>query len=366
MLILNNHEIESLLSVEACLDLLEKTYQELAEGRAINRPRSDLYLNSSSSDGVYVFKSMEGGSLESKVVALRINSDIIRWKEQEGRLVKEKIAAAPGGKWVGLVWLFSTETGEPLAIFPDGVLQRLRVAATCAVSVRYLARKEAAILGVLGSGWQAGAHVPAICAARKIEKVYVYSPTKANRETFAKEMERRVNLPVVPVERPEKAAESADILISATNSLSQVIFPEWLRPGIQVACVKASELGEDTIRDANHVIIHARKFAPENYIAGLGDEKIEVHDPVDLLRSGKKSTPLPQQPPWWTAAPELWQVVAGKVPGRTSAEETTCFINNIGLGIQFLALGAAVYQEARSKGMGREIPTDWFLESVHS
>lgn len=57
--------------------------------------------------------------------------------------------------------------------------------------------------------------------------------------------------------------------------------------------------------------------------------------------------------------------MGGKIPGRTAPEEITCFINNIGLGIQFAALGAAVYREARSRGVGREIPTDWFLESVH-
>jgi ornithine cyclodeaminase/alanine dehydrogenase-like protein (mu-crystallin family) len=57
--------------------------------------------------------------------------------------------------------------------------------------------------------------------------------------------------------------------------------------------------------------------------------------------------------------------MGGRVPGRKSAEEVTCFINNIGLGIQFAAVGSAVYAEAKAKGLGREIPTDWFLETVH-
>lgn len=365
MLILNNDEIESLLSMKSCLDLMEKAYRELAEGRAVNRPRTDLYLRSPASPGVYVFKSMEGGSLDSGTVALRLNSDLIRWQEREGKRVKEKIPAAPGGKWVGLVLLFSTETGEPLAIFPDGVLQRLRVAATSGTAARYLARQDASILGILGSGWQASAHVPAMCVARKIEKVFVYSPTQANRKTFAREMERKLDVPVIPVARPEEAARNADILVAATNSISQVIVPQWLRPGIHVTCVKDTELGEDTIRSADRVIIHSRKFAPENYIAGLGDERIEAHDPVDFLNSGGKPSLPAQQPPSWVAAPELKEMVVGRVPGRGSAEEITCFVNNIGLGIQFQALGTAVYREARSKGMGREIPTEWFLESVH-
>ena len=97
--------------------------------------------------------------------------------------------------------------------------------------------------------------------------------------------------------------------------------------------------------------------------AGSG-EKIEAHDSLDYLRAGN-IPPDPPRPPFWLAAPELKDVIAGKVPGRGSPDEITCFVNNIGLGIQFAALGGAVYREADSKGIGRDIPTDWFLESVH-
>ena len=82
---------------------------------------------------VYAFKTMEGGLVESKIVALRLNSYTIRWQERENRVVKDKLPMAPGKKWVGLIELFSAETGEPLAMFPDGVIQRMRVAVTSAL-----------------------------------------------------------------------------------------------------------------------------------------------------------------------------------------------------------------------------------------
>mgnify|MGYP003694116745 CR=1 FL=1 len=69
--------------------------------------------------------------------------------------------------------------------------------------------------------------------------------------------------------------------------------------------------------------------------------------------------------PFWLAAPELRELVSGKVPGRATVEETTCFLNNLGIGLQFAAVGAAVYAAAKSRGAGHEIPTDWFLETVH-
>jgi ornithine cyclodeaminase/alanine dehydrogenase-like protein (mu-crystallin family) len=365
MMILNNEEVGALLSMENCLRHLESAYKELAEGEAVNRPRSDLYLPATTSGGVYCFKTMEGGLSREKVVALRLNSDVIKWEEKAGRIIKDKVPAAPGNKWVGLVLLFSAETGEPLAIFPDGVIQGIRVAASSGLAARFLARQDAAILGILGSGWQARAHAKAMCSVRTIKKIMVHSPTKANRENFAGEVERELGIPVDAAATGESVADCADILVAATNSVSRVVPSEWLKPGVHVTCVKITELGDETLGKADRLVIHTRKWAPENYITGFNDEKVEAHDPIDLLTEGARGSSFTPKQPFWLGAPELKDVVAGKVPGRQSASEITCFNNNIGLGIQFAALGKAIFDDAKSKGLGREIPTDWFLETVH-
>jgi ornithine cyclodeaminase/alanine dehydrogenase-like protein (mu-crystallin family) len=242
-------------------------------------------------------------------------------------------------------------------------MQRLRVAATSALAAARMALADAPVLGILGSGWQAGAHVPAICAIRKIERVQVFSPTRANRERFAKEMAQQTGVEVVALENAEAAAAGAQILVAATNAASPVVRPEWLRPGMHLTCVKDSELGDATIRKADRVVIHARRFAPENYIAGW-DEKIDAHDPIAFL-SGKTKDARPLPPPFWAAAPEIKELIAGRISGREAPGEITCFVNNIGTGLQFAALGAAAYHAARAQGIGREIPTDWFLQSVH-
>jgi hypothetical protein len=151
----------------------------------------------------------------------------------------------------------------------------------------------------------------------------------------------------------------------ATNAITRVIPPEWMTPGVHATCVKISELGDATFRKADRIVIHAKNFAPENYIAGYGDEKVWCHDPVDFIRGEKKSASDQEAAPYWIDSPELKDVIGGKVAGRTSDKEVTCFINNIGLGIQFAAVGNAVYLAAKEKGIGKEIPTDWFLETVH-
>jgi ornithine cyclodeaminase/alanine dehydrogenase-like protein (mu-crystallin family) len=201
---------------------------------------------------------------------------------------------------------------------------------------------------------------------RNLKRVNVYSPTQSNREAFAKEMQPKVTAEVRPVESPEEAVRDADIIATTTNSLTRVVNPDWVRPGLHLTCVRVPELGDETIRKVNRLVIHSHKHAPENYVAGFGDDGIPAHDAIDIIKkgAGKVFGSLVEHP-FWLAAPELRELVAGKVPGRGSAEETTCFLNNLGIGLQFAAVGAAVYSEAKRSGAGREIPTDWFLESVH-
>src|SRR5262245_25959373 len=193
MILLSNEEIESFLSIKVCIGALEKAYASWDKGTAINRPRTDLVLPSANEAGVYAFKSMEAGLYDPPIVAMRINSDIIRWNQQGSRTIKTKIPAAPGEKYVGLVMLFSTINGEPLAMFPDGVVQRMRVASSSALAARYLAREDSSTVALFGAGWQAGSHLPALCAVRPIKRVNVFSPTKANRESFVKEMRQKVS-----------------------------------------------------------------------------------------------------------------------------------------------------------------------------
>ena len=365
MLLLSNEEIESFLSIHACIDALEKAYRSWDKGAAINRPRTDLVLPSPDESGVYAFKSMEAGLVDPPLVAMRINSDIIRWRQQGGRTLKSKVPAAPGEKYVGLVMLFSTQNGEPLAIFPDGVVQRMRVASSSAIAARYLAREDARTLALFGSGWQAGSHLPAMCAVRNIKRVNVYSPTRSNREAFAREMRQKVDADVRAVDSPEEAVREADIIATTTNSLTRIVSPAWVRPGIHLTCVRVPELGDETIRKIDRLIIHSRKHAPENYVAGFGDDGIAAHDAIDIIKKDAGRTGPLVEDPFWLAAPELRELVAGKVAGRATAEETTCFLNNLGIGLQFAAVGAVVFNEAKARGVGREIPTDWFLESVH-
>ena len=188
-LILSNDDVDKLVTMPECIDVLEEAYIELADGRGISRTRSDCITPTAGHpDALYSLKSMDGVVPKLGVGVVRINSDIVSWPKRGNNVRREKLRAAPGGRYVGLVLLFSTDNGEPLAIFPDGVMQRMRVGAANGLGIKYLARKNAATVGILGSGWQAGAQLMAACAVRPITAIRCFSPNAENREAFARQM----------------------------------------------------------------------------------------------------------------------------------------------------------------------------------
>jgi alanine dehydrogenase len=363
-LILNNAEITELLPVKDCLARLEETYREMGRGRAGNRPRSDIY-GPVHDNGRYIFKTMDGLLPRFEVAAIRLNSDVIRWQHGPHGLRKDKQPTAPGGKFCGLILLFSTRTGEPLAIMPDGVIQRLRVGCCNALAAKYMAPPDARIYALLGSGWQAGGQALAMAAVRPLQEIRVYSPTRANRERLAAELKAQLGIAVTAVDSTRAAVEGADIVGMATNSVTPVVEADWVAPHAHVTCVKELELADGILERSALNVVHARIGRPANYIIGKGEQPIYDHDPQAGLADefqtvrGKRRVRVDLE-----QLPDLGELVAGRV-APPPAGTLTCFVNVMGLGIQFAALGALACENAKARHIGREIPTDWLLESEH-
>jgi ornithine cyclodeaminase/alanine dehydrogenase-like protein (mu-crystallin family) len=363
-LILNNAEITGLLTMQDCLDRLDESYREMGLGRAGNRPRSDIYGPVHDS-GRYIFKTMDGMLPRFEVAAIRLNSDVIRWQHGPHGLRKDKQPLAGGGKFCGLIMLFSTRNGEPMAIMPDGVIQQLRVACANALAAKYMAAKDAHVYALLGSGWQAAGQARAMATIRPLEEIRVYSPTKANRERLAGELAVELGITVKAVDTARAAVEGADIIGAATNSVTPVVEDAWVAPHAHVTCVKELELADGILERSALNVVHTRIGRPANYIIGKGDQPFYDHDPQDgLAEEFKKVRGTRRLRVDLEKLPDLGELVAGRVP-LPSAGSLTCFVNVMGLGIQFAALGALACEKAKQKGMGREIPTDWLLESEH-
>ena len=157
--------------------------------------------------------------------------DIVTWPKRGNNMRREKVPAAPNQRYVGLVLLFSVDNGEPLAILPDGVLQRMRVGAANGLGIKHLSRDDARTVGMLGSGWQAGAQLMAACTVRDIQAIRCFSPNTENCAAFAAKMSALLGVEVEPVDGP-RTRSGADIVMCATNSIDHIFFARWIEPGM--------------------------------------------------------------------------------------------------------------------------------------
>jgi alanine dehydrogenase len=354
-LVLSNDDVGKLITMPDCIAVLEEAYVELADGRGVSRTRSDSITPTGREDALYSLKSMDGVIPKLGVGAVRINSDIVTWPKRGNNVRREKVPAAPGNRYVGLVLLFSTENGEPLAIFPDGVMQRMRVGAANGLGVKYLARKNAKTLGILGSGWQAGAQLMAACAVRRVETIRCFSPNRQNREAFAGEMSAILGVAVTPVASPEEAISGADIVMCASNTLDPIFFERWIEPGVHLSSIKRPEIETAAVKRADRVVIHTNDSRPIHVLT----KDLVVPEKADG-RGWEVAEEIN-----FDKLPTLPDLIVGRIDGRKSDRDVTCFINNLGLGYQFAAAGSLLYRKAKENGAGRDLPTDWFTEDVH-
>jgi ornithine cyclodeaminase/alanine dehydrogenase-like protein (mu-crystallin family) len=354
-LLLSNEEVDRALTQADALAATEAILLELANGQAINRPRTQTYMPVESKEHPgfkYRFKSQEGGGVGSGVWALRITSDMAGFSYTNGVKRRRILPVATGDRWCGLVILFDLERLEPVAIMPDGVIQKMRVAAMSAVGAKYLAPARPRVLGLFGSGWQAGAHLQALCSLFPFERIKVYSPNREHCARFCREMSAKLGRSVDAVTTAREVVDGSDCVQAATAAWDPVFDGHWIEKGTYVASIggsdgsnKRREIDDEIIRRADIYIVHAKDVARQD----------QSPDIWDASQKGIIA---------WEDIHEIQELVAGRAQGRTHSDQITLYNNNTGSGIQFAAVGAAVLKRARSLGLGRELPTEWFLESV--
>src|SRR3990167_7225131 len=228
VLVLKNQQIEGLVPMAEAIEVIEQAFRELGQGIAKTAPRARLRVPWK--DGVqYYFNNIMGLVPGMKSMALRIDSSFSKEVQVAG--AKRRIYP---GDYIGLVFLFDMDTCELLAIMDDHVISTMRVGATSGVATKYLARKDASVMGLLGSGEQARTQLTAALAVRPFKKVKIYSPARENRESFARQMSTQYAVEIVPVASAEEAIRGSDIVTAATNTVEPVVVGRWLEEGAHV------------------------------------------------------------------------------------------------------------------------------------
>ena len=370
VIFIDNDLSERLLDAKKIIRAVEEGYKDLSAGKTSSRPSIDFYVPSRDEDQFYRWGTVEGIDVRNNLFAIRMKSDVIFWTKN-GR---EEKYCANRGTYCGFVMLFDTNTGLPIAIVNDGYIQHMRVAASSVIGAKFLARKDSTVLSMVGSGGMARSHAEAYCLTFPIERIRIYSPSKTNRESFAREMSSRLGVDVVSYDSPEEATRGSDILLACTNSNEEVLNPDWVQPGMYVSVIRKVEAGQrlrykvdilSTLNTPAFCNIKSESTIPgvgtvlgalggASLAIAVGEQKLYSR----FLRRDKMVTGNKD-------AISIFDIIAGREEGRTEDSQMTFFDNTEGAqGTQFAYVCGELVRQMTKENTKKLIPTEWFLENI--
>jgi ornithine cyclodeaminase len=313
-LFLKEADVERLLTMPRTIELVERVHREYSTGQAIDVPRERSRLPRAA------LHILQGAVPSAKVFGY-----------------KAYTSSREGVRF--LVYAFNADRGNLEAIVEANRLGMTRTGAAGGVAAKWLARPDAKVAGVFGSGWQAEGQIEALAHVRRLERVKVYSRNAERLADFCRKMSARVSLDVVPAASAEEAVKGSDILVTITTSATPVFSGEWVQPGTHINAAGSNsllrrEIDEATLAKCQVVVVDSRPSAQK-----------EAGDLLPALEKGRLHA---------GALTELGEVIAGTRPGRTSREQVTLFESQ-GMAIQDLVIAAELMRLAREKGVGREV-----------
>jgi alanine dehydrogenase len=346
-LVLEDKHVAQILPMADCIDAMETAFRDFANG-GVNIPRI-RYRSTTSDPHVMYGSNIHIGTVPSlDVAAVRLGGSArgVEPRDQGAQ------ARKPGGRNWGFICLISMQTGELLALIQEFLLSGVRVGATSGLAVKHIAREDVTTVGMYGSGKLARTDLEAFALVRPIQRVKVYSPTAQHREEFASEMSAKLEIEVLAVDDPRDVVRGVDIVCCATNAGyvtgEPVLDGEWLEPGQLVISLQNSdanflktEVDESTLARSSAIVLNDK-------------ESVFANNQQELLG------PLERGLISWEQVHLLGDIVAGKALINAGPDGIVYYKNNTGMGIQMAAAGAKIYENALEKGIGHEIPSEWF------
>jgi ornithine cyclodeaminase/alanine dehydrogenase-like protein (mu-crystallin family) len=308
---------------------------------------------------------MEGGSNRG-YFAIRMKSDIIHYETaKNGTLTQEKYCGEPG-LFCGLIFLTDVQSGRPLALLNDGVLQHMRVGADGGIGVKYMSRPDSKVIGMLGSGGMAETHMKSFTAVRDIRKLQIYSPTRANREAFGQEMADIYGIEVQVCDQPEQIYKGADIVASLTNATKPALDGRLLEPGTHVVNIGGGGLPDQNTIERVGVYLRFGDAPPPRGHEGTGLLDDEYLTWQIGNADGQKDNNRAHRGLLPEKRVSLSDLAAGRVTGRTSDSQITWSERGNVQGAQFHAVAGVTYEAAQKAGLGHPLPDEWFLQTIRN
>jgi len=322
-LILGRKDVARLLTMEMTLEAVEAAFREHGQGTTLVPDRIGMYL-----DQYHGVIGVMPGYMEGMRAA---GVKVICHHEDNPK--KHNLPAS-----AGLVVYHDPTTGMPLAIMDCAYITMMRTGAATGVSVKYLARADTRVLGIVGAGAQASSQVAAVSHVRSLTKVKAFDIDPDATKRLLKEI-ADLGLETEAVGNPEEACADVDILVTCTPARSPFIQGEWIRKGMHVASVGADMPHKSEL----HPDVYGRA---DKWVTDLINQALITGEIRDAVEQGAISEE--------TLHATLGEIVAGHKPGRENDEEITIF-KSTGMAIQDVATAKKVYELARGKGIGVEV-----------
>jgi ornithine cyclodeaminase/alanine dehydrogenase-like protein (mu-crystallin family) len=315
VLLLTEEDVRRLLTMDMALEAVEQGLRKLALDEAQNTPRARVQTDHA------MLHIMSAATKSLGVMGAKL------------------YATSRKGAARFLLPLFDGKSGALLCLMQADYLGQVRTGAASGIATQLMARSDAIEVGIYGSGKQARTQVQAVCRVRRIRQVQVYSPNEERRRRFAAEMSEVCQTEVVPVSRPEMAAEKKDIIITATTSREPVLVGHWIAEGTHINAIGSNFLGKAELDAA----------AVRRCAVIAVDSKDQAR-----LEAGDFQQPLEDGSLHWANVRELGQIIVGRYAGRKHPQDVTLF-KSLGVAIEDVAVAARVYARARDEGAGRLI-----------
>jgi alanine dehydrogenase len=325
ILYLSNEDVKKVLDLGRAIEITEQALCDHSEGQVIWSTPEDLAIKPDQGWQSWV----TGCALATEPVAgFRVRSI----KAAGGSRDPSRPPRGPRR----ILILSDREGGEIRAIMDEDWCHAVRTAAAAAVAMRVLARKESAVMAMLGAGDTARAAVPIMAKVFALKEIRVTSRTVESRQNYAREVGKEYNLKVRPVESTEEALKGADLVVSATTTSTPFVKDGWLGQGITVYSIgKNQEMESEVYKKADKFVV---------------DSWVHCKNKSDMQRMLKES--FLSEKDLYAELPEL---LSGKKPARESARERI-FIRAIGLVNQDIALANHIYHSALESGIGMVLP----------
>jgi alanine dehydrogenase len=323
MLVLSEKQVQGLIDLDELIAALEQAHIQYSTGNAVMPVRLVVPLPQIQGR----ITSMPGYLNEDKALGMKVVTYFQNNPQQNLPAI------------LATIMLFSAETGKMMSVMDGGYITAIRTACASALATKALANPDTPLLGILGAGVQARAHIQALARVRKLRRIKLYSPSGKSAFGIKQDMEQQCGMPIDAVNSAQDVLRDSDLLVTVSTAKEPIVKLDWLKPGVHINAVGSHrpdlrEIDGATLARAK-VVVDSR----EAIMAECGDI---------LLALKEKSVGEN------VIHGEIGEVLADVKAGRSSADEITLY-KSVGIAIQDVATAQLVYRKALERNVGTNV-----------